>query len=135
MAGAPFWRRVLDGVLSIGSYPGEPETQAGDDDRVYHRGREDHEPPDRRLEADRDQRTEREGQSEHHHEAGLEEPAVHRGLEKLDPEDQNEDPVDDPGEAVRPAPQGEDARSIARRASTSPSQAGDTGACREDVVR
>ena len=29
MAGAPFWRRVLDGVLSIGSYPGEPETQAG----------------------------------------------------------------------------------------------------------
>ena len=29
MTGAPFWRRVLDGVLSIGSYPGEPETQAG----------------------------------------------------------------------------------------------------------
>jgi hypothetical protein len=29
MAGAPFWRRVLDGVLSIGAYPGEPETQAG----------------------------------------------------------------------------------------------------------
>ena len=29
MAGAPFWRRVLDGVLSIGSYPGEPDTQAG----------------------------------------------------------------------------------------------------------
>jgi hypothetical protein len=29
MAGAPSWRRVLDGVLSIGSYPGEPETQAG----------------------------------------------------------------------------------------------------------
>ena len=29
MAGAPFWRRVLDGVFSIGSYPGEPETQAG----------------------------------------------------------------------------------------------------------
>ena len=29
MAGASSWRRVLDGVLSIGSYPGEPETQAG----------------------------------------------------------------------------------------------------------
>ena len=29
MAGVRFWRRVLDGVLSIGSYPGEPETQAG----------------------------------------------------------------------------------------------------------
>ncbi len=29
MAGARSWRRVLDGVFSIGSYPGEPETQAG----------------------------------------------------------------------------------------------------------
>jgi hypothetical protein len=29
MGGAPFWRRVVDGVASIGSYPGEPETQAG----------------------------------------------------------------------------------------------------------
>jgi adenylate cyclase len=29
MAGAPRWRRILDKVLSIGSYPGEPETQAG----------------------------------------------------------------------------------------------------------
>ena len=29
MAGAPFWRRVLHGVLSIGAYPGEPETEAG----------------------------------------------------------------------------------------------------------
>jgi hypothetical protein len=29
MAGASSWRRILDEVLSIGSYPGEPETQAG----------------------------------------------------------------------------------------------------------
>ena len=29
MAGASSWRRVLDEVLSIGSYSGEPETQAG----------------------------------------------------------------------------------------------------------
>jgi guanylate cyclase len=29
MAGASSWRRVLDEVLSIGSYPGEPETQGG----------------------------------------------------------------------------------------------------------
>ncbi|HKP99835.1 MAG TPA: adenylate/guanylate cyclase domain-containing protein [Actinomycetes bacterium] len=29
MAGAPGWRRILDKVLSIGSYPGEPETQGG----------------------------------------------------------------------------------------------------------
>src|SRR6266545_5384089 len=29
MAGASSWRRILDELLSIGSYPGEPETQAG----------------------------------------------------------------------------------------------------------